>query len=74
MLVDRLTGEISASRETVDMSQWYNFTTFDIIGDLAFGEPFDCLKDSQYHPWVEMVFVSCPQSLCNNITLSGFVR
>jgi cytochrome P450 len=58
MLVDRLTGEISASRETVDMSQWYNFTTFDIIGDLAFGEPFDCLKDSQYHPWVKMVFVS----------------
>ncbi|KAJ5384673.1 hypothetical protein N7517_002584 [Penicillium concentricum] len=58
MLVERLKGEISSSRETVDMSQWYNFTTFDIIGDLAFGEPFDCLRESQYHPWVKMVFVS----------------
>jgi cytochrome P450 len=58
MLIDRLKGEISASRETVDMSQWYNFTTFDIIGDLAFGEPFDCLQESQYHPWVKMTFVS----------------
>ncbi|CAI7598546.1 unnamed protein product [Penicillium glandicola] len=57
MLVERLKGMIS-SRETVDMSQWYNFTTFDIIGDLAFGEPFDCLRESQYHPWVKMVFVS----------------
>ncbi|KAJ5960262.1 Cytochrome monooxygenase lcsI [Penicillium vulpinum] len=58
MLVERLKGEVSSSRETVDMSRWYNFTTFDIIGDLAFGEPFDCLRESQYHPWVKMVFVS----------------
>ncbi|KXG47021.1 Cytochrome P450 [Penicillium griseofulvum] len=57
MLVERLKGTIS-SQETVDMSQWYNFTTFDIIGDLAFGEPFDCLRESQYHPWVKVVFVS----------------
>ncbi|KAJ5662423.1 uncharacterized protein N7477_010039 [Penicillium maclennaniae] len=40
------------------MSQWYNFTTFDIVGNLAFGEPFDCLKDNKYHPWVEMIFSS----------------
>ncbi|CEO60361.1 hypothetical protein PMG11_04990 [Penicillium brasilianum] len=58
LLVERLNGEIAASRETVDMTQWFNFTTFDIIGDLAFGEPFDCLRESQYHPWVKMVFVS----------------
>ncbi|CAL5865821.1 uncharacterized protein PFLUO_LOCUS27 [Penicillium psychrofluorescens] len=57
-LVERLQGEVSASRGTVDMTRWYNFTTFDIIGDLAFGEPFGCLRESQYHPWVKMVFVS----------------
>ncbi|KAJ5693370.1 Cytochrome monooxygenase lcsI [Penicillium macrosclerotiorum] len=58
LLIDRLHGEITASRATVDMTRWYNFTTFDIIGDLAFGEPFDCLRESQYHPWVKAVFVS----------------
>ncbi|KAJ5908632.1 Cytochrome monooxygenase lcsI [Penicillium taxi] len=58
LLVDRLKGEIAASRETVDMTQWYNFTTFDIIGDLAFGEPFDCLRDKLYHPWVKTTFTS----------------
>ena len=26
------------------MVNWLNFTTFDIIGDLAFGEPFGCLE------------------------------
>ncbi|KAJ5999780.1 Cytochrome monooxygenase lcsI [Penicillium waksmanii] len=58
LLVQRLNGEISASRSTVDLSRWYNFTTFDIIGDLAFGEPFGCLRDSNYHPWVKMIFGS----------------
>jgi cytochrome P450 len=57
MLVERLDGEFLASR-TADMSQWYNFALFDIIGDLSFGEPFGCLRESQYHPWVKMVFVS----------------
>lgn len=36
----------------------YNYTTFDIIGDLAFGEAFGCLEESQYHPWVSVTFQS----------------
>lgn len=28
-----------------DMVNWYNFATFDIIGDLAFGEAFGSLND-----------------------------
>lgn len=30
--------------------------TFDVIGHLAFAEPFDCLTSSNYHPWVSMLF------------------
>ncbi|KAM5346017.1 hypothetical protein ACJ41O_011878 [Fusarium nematophilum] len=40
----------------VDLMSWYNFATFDIIGDLAFGESFGCLESSDYHPWVRNVF------------------
>lgn len=36
----------------------YNYTTFDVIGDLAFGEPFGCLETGEYHPWVAMIFDS----------------
>lgn len=36
----------------VDMVRWLNFAVFDLIGDLAFGEPFGCLETSAYHPWV----------------------
>ena len=40
----------------VDIVEWYNFTTFDIIGDLAFNESFHCLDESRYHPWVKTLF------------------
>ncbi|KAM5347567.1 hypothetical protein ACJ41O_007391 [Fusarium nematophilum] len=42
----------------VDIVKWFNFTTFDIIGDLAFGEPFGCLDSGGYHPWVRKIFES----------------
>ncbi|KAJ5701926.1 Cytochrome monooxygenase lcsI [Penicillium malachiteum] len=58
LLVSRLSEETSGSKNPVDLSCWYNYTTFDIIGDLAYGEPFDCLKNSEYHPWVSIVFTT----------------
>lgn len=58
--ISRLRGSASrhADDEPVDMLRWLNFLTFDIIGDLAFGESFGCLEGSQYHPWVETTFKS----------------
>jgi cytochrome P450 len=35
-----------------------NYITFDIIGDLSFGEPFGCLESGVMHPWVEIMFSS----------------
>ena len=40
--------------DTVDLVEWLNFCTFDVSGDLSFGESFDCLKNGKAHPWVEM--------------------
>jgi hypothetical protein len=39
----------------VDIKSWMNYTTFDIMGDLMFGEPFDCLKQSELHPWIDLI-------------------
>lgn len=57
LLMQRL-HENSAAGQPLNLVAWYNFTTFDIIGDLAFGEPFDCLKNSDYHDWVRIIFSS----------------
>ncbi|CAK4034455.1 cytochrome P450 [Lecanosticta acicola] len=40
----------------VDLSMYWNMTTFDIIGRLAFGEDFDGLKNQRIHPWVKNIF------------------
>ncbi|KZL82632.1 cytochrome p450 [Colletotrichum incanum] len=54
LLINRL-HEIS-SQGPIDIVKWYTYTTFDIISDLSFGEPFGCLENSDYHPWVKVVF------------------
>jgi cytochrome P450 len=42
----------------VNIVQWYNYVTFDLIGDLGFGEPFGCLESEGYHPWMSLIFNS----------------
>ncbi|KAL4930696.1 cytochrome P450 [Aspergillus undulatus] len=54
-LIERLKG-IAESQVPADMVKWYNLTTFDLIGDLAFGEPFGGLDSSEYHHWVSTIF------------------
>lgn len=67
MLIDKL-RERATTKENVDIVSWYNFTTFDIVGDLGFGEPFDCLKESRYHTWVATIFTQFKAS----VMVAGF--
>lgn len=55
LLLERLNG-FCASGSSVVLSDWYNFTTFDIIGDLAFGESFGCLQGSDLDGWIKGIF------------------
>lgn len=55
LLMEKLSGAAEIGSE-LDMVKWYNFTTFDIISDLAFGESFGCLATGDYHPWVSSIF------------------
>jgi cytochrome P450 len=34
-------------QQDVDIVPWYNWLTFDIIGDLAFGEPFGAIEEGE---------------------------
>lgn len=53
--------------------EWFSYCTFDIIGDLTFGETFGCLRESMMHPWLATVFSSVKLAhtlvLCNRIPL-----
>ncbi|KAF2102795.1 cytochrome P450 [Rhizodiscina lignyota] len=44
------------SGETFDIVKWFNFITFDVIGDLSFGESFGCLDRGDFHFWITLIF------------------
>lgn len=61
LLISRLRALPEDSKDgsrgvVVDMVDWVNYFAVDIIGDLAVGESFDCLRNSDYHPWVKIIF------------------
>ncbi|KAI6377235.1 hypothetical protein MCOR31_001300 [Pyricularia oryzae] len=56
-MVERLKAEAIHGKE-VDMVMWYNYTTFDLLGALAFDQDFGCLESGELHPWVVNVFRS----------------
>ncbi|RDW82598.1 hypothetical protein BP6252_03710 [Coleophoma cylindrospora] len=39
----------------VDLQAFYVYATFDIMGDLAFGESFGCLEGMKYHRWINVI-------------------
>ena len=50
----------------MDMVKLYHYTTFDIMGDLTFGEGLDMLEEGQYTPWV--------RTLIQGIKLDAWMR
>lgn len=55
LFVVKLTHKARAG-EPLDIVNWFNYATFDLIGDLAYGESFGCLEREDYHPWISMIF------------------
>lgn len=60
LLISRLKERATAPKTkgngvVLDIVSWYNFTTFDIIGDLCLGQSFGCLEESALHPWIALI-------------------
>lgn len=52
-----LTPSCGTTASIVNLTDWVNFFTMDVIGDLAFGKPFGCLANGKYHDWVRTLFM-----------------
>jgi cytochrome P450 len=58
-LIRNINKAIAADPEVhLDVVKLLNHTTFDIMGDLTFGEPLGMLDTGKYTPWVKTVFDS----------------
>ncbi|KAB8216381.1 benzoate 4-monooxygenase cytochrome P450 [Aspergillus novoparasiticus] len=53
-LIEKL-GQAGQTKQGTDMVMWYNLTTFDIIGSLAFGQDFGGVESGTQHFWVSIV-------------------
>ncbi|PVI03628.1 benzoate 4-monooxygenase cytochrome P450 [Periconia macrospinosa] len=42
-------------REVIELNKWFNMVTFDIIGELAFGESFGGVETGNLHPWIARI-------------------
>ncbi|KAI9931174.1 hypothetical protein MW887_010833 [Aspergillus wentii] len=51
-LVDSLT---SMQGESVNVTKWFGLYNFDVMGDLAFGEGFQCLENGEEHWSIKML-------------------
>ena len=51
LFLRRLHEKADGGEATLDIFEWFAYCTFDMIGELSFGEPFGCLEDSMMHPW-----------------------
>ncbi|CCF33620.1 isotrichodermin C-15 hydroxylase [Colletotrichum higginsianum] len=54
-LISRLQKNSDRGKKALNIEAWYNWTTFDIAGDLIFGQSFKCLERSDYHPWIAFI-------------------
>ncbi|KAH7371061.1 cytochrome P450 [Pyrenochaeta sp. MPI-SDFR-AT-0127] len=57
-LISILEAEVEKGVEAgaqVNIADWYTYTLFDITGDLAFGETFDCLRSDKFRNWPSLI-------------------
>ncbi|KAK1638012.1 benzoate 4-monooxygenase cytochrome P450 [Colletotrichum phormii] len=64
-------GRLGVVPHSVDMSLWTHLLTFDIIGELAFGQTFGGVESGEQHAWVVAVVESMAQASLSD-TLQRF--
>lgn len=55
LLMQRLREKGESGAKSLNMTKWFEWITFDIVGDLAMGESFECVKRSASHPFVDNI-------------------
>ncbi|KAM0350673.1 hypothetical protein ACHAPU_003162 [Fusarium lateritium] len=55
ILIKQLGQRAGPGTDGVNMSDVFNWITFDIIGELAFGESFDSLEQWTQSPWISLI-------------------
>lgn len=59
---DQLLAQLEKTKgNSIDMTTWFNFYSFDVMGDMAFGKPFNMLRDGVKHYFMKTLHQSMVQ-------------
>lgn len=58
LFIDKLHAKVRHGRAQIEIDSWLGYYAFDVIGDLALGQSFDCLQGSAQHPWISLIFAN----------------
>ncbi|KAI1293198.1 benzoate 4-monooxygenase cytochrome P450 [Xylaria venustula] len=59
--IDRFIDLLPTQGDGYDIAKGFEMLTFDIIGDLAFGETFGALESAQPHTWISIIMGALKQ-------------
>ncbi|KAL9072095.1 MAG: hypothetical protein Q9157_005221 [Trypethelium eluteriae] len=50
-------GPLSAKSKIrgVNLVEWMEMVTFDVLGEMAFGESFGCVEREKHHEWIDLI-------------------
>ncbi|KAK7217022.1 hypothetical protein V2G26_005025 [Clonostachys chloroleuca] len=58
LLIHKISEVGEEGKKPVEFTQLLNFTTFDVMAELCFGENLNLLAKNEYSPWVRSIFES----------------
>ena len=53
--VEKIGVRGKSSKRGLDMTEWYEMISFDILGEMAFGESFHCVENEEPHFWPALI-------------------
>ncbi|KAI3318955.1 cytochrome P450 [Xylariaceae sp. AK1471] len=48
--IKKLSARLQDRDSKINLTQWLQWLTFDMVADVVFGEPFDCVTEERSHP------------------------
>lgn len=58
LLIHQLHAKLGQGTSQIEIDSWLGYFAFDVIGDLALGQSFGCLRGSAQHPWISLIFAN----------------
>ncbi|CAJ2506368.1 Uu.00g004980.m01.CDS01 [Anthostomella pinea] len=77
--VAKIGPESQKSPNGINMVKWFDMSSFDLLGEMAFGESFGCIASGKQHFWIDMILQHVQEiTLVDNLRrfelLTGFSK